>query len=469
METWMDAAGDAFYGETNYNYLPKKTANLIAAHERLVIETGAAQAQERHLTFPDGVVRTVWSQKFPIFGPNGKCTAVGTINLDVTEQRNIENQLRQAQKMEAVGQLTGGIAHDFNNLLGVVIGNLDYLVEGLQDNGNLLILAQEATKAALSGAALNRQLLAFSRKQNLSPEIIDLNEYIGGMFDMLRRTLGETIDIEARQIQGPWTANVDPVQLQSAVLNLAVNARDAMPDGGTLTIETRKVRLDDKYAAARSEVTPGEYVMLAVSDTGVGMAPDVLAQVFEPFFTTKDVGKGSGLGLSMVFGFSQQSGGHVEIESTVGLGTTVTLYLPYTQPEPVSKVKVSTQIPKARGETVLLVEDDPSLLKLTGALLDGLGYRVLPAKDGRAALAALSDANEVDLLLTDVVMPGGMSGPALASEAEILQPTIKVLYMSGYAEDVMLNHPHRNVETALLRKPFRKPDLARMVRSVLDT
>jgi CheY-like chemotaxis protein len=209
--------------------------------------------------------------------------------------------------------------------------------------------------------------------------------------------------------------------------------------------------------------------MLAVSDTGVGMAPDVLAQVFEPFFTTKDVGKGSGLGLSMVFGFSQQSGGHVEIESTVGLGTTVTLYLPYTQPEPVSKVKVSTQIPKARGETVLLVEDDPSLLKLTGALLDGLGYRVLPAKDGRAALAALSDANEVDLLLTDVVMPGGMSGPALASEAEILQPTIKVLYMSGYAEDVMLNHPHRNVETALLRKPFRKPDLARMVRSVLDT
>jgi PAS domain S-box-containing protein len=468
LRTWMNATDEDFFGETNYDFVPKETADLIAAHERLVIETGVPEAQERHLTFPDGITRTVWSHKFPIFGPDGKCNAVGTINLDVTEQRNIESQLRQAQKMEAVGQLTGGIAHDFNNLLGVVIGNLDYLVEGLQDNANLLVLAQAATKAALSGATLNRQLLAFSRKQNLSPEVIDLNEHIGGMFDMLRRTLGETIDIEAKQIQGPWTANVDPVQLQSAVLNLAVNARDAMPDGGTLTIETRKVRLDDEYAAARSEVTPGEYVMLAVTDTGTGMPPDVLAQVFEPIFTTKDIGKGSGLGLSMVFGFTKQSGGHVEIESAVSLGTTVTLYLPYTQPEPVSKAKKLMNIPRARDETVLLVEDDPDLLKLTSTLLDGLGYRVLRAKDGRSALAALADAERVDLLLTDVVMPGGMSGPALASKAETLQPTIKVLYMSGYAEDVMLSHPHRNVETALLRKPFRKPDLARMVRSVLD-
>jgi len=203
----------------------------------------------------------------------------------------------------------------------------------------LLALAEAATKAALSGAALNRQLLVFSRKQNLSHKVIDLNEHLLDMFDMLRRTLGETIDIEAKHSEGPWTANVDPGQLQSAVLNLAVNARDAMPDGGTLTFETRKVRLDDEYAAARTEVTPGEYVSLAVRDTGTGMPPDVLAQVFEPFFTTKDVGEGSGLGLSMVFGFTQQSSGHVEIESAVGQGTTVSLYLPYRRPETGTKAK----------------------------------------------------------------------------------------------------------------------------------
>ena len=285
---------------------------------------------------------------------------------------------------------------------------------------------------------------------------------------MLRRTLGETIVFETKLSRGPWTTTVDPAQLESALLNLAVNARDAMPRGGTLTIETKRARLDEDYAAARSEVTPGDYVMLAVSDTGTGMPPAVLAQVFEPFFTTKDVGQGSGLGLSMVFGFTQQSGGHVEIESEEGQGTTVTLYLPHRRRTIAAVAPESDEIPMARGETVLVVEDDPELLKLARALLDGLGYRVLTAKDGASALAALDGAAGVDLLLTDVVMPGGMSGPALATEAVARRPDIKVLYMSGYTQDKLDHQFEQDDDVPLLRKPFRRLELARMVRGVLD-
>ena len=292
---WMNAETRDYLGKTVQDLMPGAYTDAIAAHENLVIQNGVQIEKERHAMFPDGIARTIWAHKFPILGPDGDCTRVGTINIDVTEQRNIESQLRQAQKMEAVGQLTGGIAHDFNSLLGIIIGNLDLLAEGLQDNADILILAEAATNAALSGAALNRQLLAFSRKQTLSPKVIDLNPHLSGMFDMLRRALGETIEIKAMPSEGPWTANVDPGQLQSAVLNLAVNAKDAMPDGCTLTFETRKLRLDDEYAAARSEVTAGEYVFLAVTDTGTGMPPDVLAQVFEPFSPPRMSAKARGL------------------------------------------------------------------------------------------------------------------------------------------------------------------------------
>ncbi len=260
-----------------------------------------------------------------------KIASGGTVCIrsDITKFKLAEEQLHQAQKMEIVGQLTGGMAHDFNNLLGVIIGNLDLLAEELGDNSDSSALVEAATKAALNGAHLNRQLLAFSRKQMLLPKVIDVNENVLNMSRMLRRTLGETIEIRTRQSHGPWTAEVDEAQLESALLNLAINARDAMPAGGTLTIETKKVSLNKEYVSTRSEVAPGEYVNLTVRDNGTGMPPEILAKVFEPFFTTKDVGKGAGLGLSMVFGFVKQSGGHVEAESAIEQGTSVELYLPY--------------------------------------------------------------------------------------------------------------------------------------------
>jgi len=384
-------------------------------------------------------------------------------------RHNLEDRLVQAQKMEAVGQLTGGIAHDFNNLLAVIIGNLDIIQEDLEGNAALHPLLEIATKAALSGANLNRQLLAFSRNETLSPEVIDLNEKVSGMFDMLQRTLGATIEIETKRQHGPWTTEVDPAQLESALLNLAVNARDAMPEGGKLIIETMRVRLDDEDVATRPEVTAGEYVRLAVSDTGMGMSREVLAQVFEPFFTTKDVGKGSGLGLSMVFGFSKQSGGHVEIESEEGVGTTVNLYLPYTSRTPAVMREETGTIPMAQGETVLVVEDDPNIRQLAVNILRGLDYAVLEARDGQSALAAMESTTDIDLLLTDMVMPGGMSGSVLAKEAVTRIPDIKVLYMSGYTADTMTHADSRPDTTGLLRKPFRKPELANMVRTALDT
>ena len=289
-------------------------------------------------------------------------------HVDLTERRRTEEQLRQSQKMEAVGQLTGGVAHDFNNLLGVVIGNLDFLSDELQDNADLLALAKTATEAAISGATLNRQLLAFSRQQPLSPKAIDLNENVSAMLEMLRRTLGETIEIKAKQGEGLWAADVDPAQVESALLNLAVNARDAMPAGGKLTIETANIKLDDGYAASQLDVMPGEYVMLALTDSGTGMTPETLTRAFEPFFTTKDVGEGSGLGLSMVFGFAKQSGGHVTLHSEAGQGTTVRLYLPRARRAVAAMNYGVRDTPKAEGETVLVVEDDRDLSVRPGTL-----------------------------------------------------------------------------------------------------
>ena len=408
---WLRIApGDDCTGKTAYDFLPKETAEKVEAHERNVAAERVSQVEERHSTFPDGTTRRTWSHKFPIFGPGGECSAVGTVNLDVTEQRNLQAQLSQAQKMEAVGQLTGGVAHDFNNLLGVIVGNLDFLAEDLKDSPELYGMVEPAMKAALSGANLTRQLLAFSRKQPLMPQVIDLNEHVGDMTDMLRRTLGETVEIAIELDHEPRTTKVDAAQLEAALLNLAVNARDAMPDGGTLTIKTSKVVLDTNYTAQNPDVAPGDYTLLSVTDTGAGMTQQVMHQAFDPFFTTKEVGQGSGLGLSMVFGFTKQSGGHVEIDSTVDEGTTVHLLLPFvaqsTPPKPVEQT-IDQDMPVAKGERVLVVEDDPEMLALAVTLLDGLGYHVIEATDGVNALQVLEQTSDIDLMLTDIVMPGG--------------------------------------------------------------
>lgn len=403
----------------------------------------------------------------PVLGRDDKLASYrGTVQ-DITEVAEIEAQLRHSQKMDAVGQLTGGVAHDFNNLLGVILGNAELLAErGNSEDPQLLAMI----RAAEHGAALTQRLLAFSRRQALQPQSIDLDRLIANLRDLLKHSLGETIEVEAVATAGLWACNADPGQIESAILNLALNARDAMPHGGKLTIGTANVSLDDEYAAAQSEVKPGEYVMLAVSDNGEGMPPDVLEHVFEPFFTTKGQGRGTGMGLPMVFGFAKQSGGHVTIHSDVGQGTTVKLYLPRSRRPPLAKATTEASADgQAEGEVVLVVEDDADVNSLAVALLEGYGYRVFSVSDGRKALEVIEDGHHIDLLLTDVVLPGGLSGPKLAEKARGLQPDMKVLFMSGYTEDTPIQEGLQDDGLQILRKPFRKAELAQKVRAALDS
>jgi PAS domain S-box-containing protein len=385
---------------------------------------------------------------------------------DITETKLAEAQLHQAQKMEAVGQLTGGVAHDFNNSLAIILGNADMLADEL---GEKDARVQAVLRAAMRAAELTQRLLAFSRQQPLHPKAIDPGTLVAGMIDMLRRSLGEAIDIEFVMGKGLWTATADPGQLESALLNLAINARDAMSGAGTLVIEAGNAVLDEDYAAKREGVVPGDYVLLAITDTGTGMPPKVLKRVFEPFFTTKEVGKGTGLGLSMVFGFARQSSGHVAIYSEEGKGTTVKLYLPRTRESAESTTAPANRdLPRGRGETVLVVEDDEDVREFAVMLLEGLGYRVLDAHDGKSGLAVVEASPGIDLLLTDMVMAGGMSGRELADEAARLNHGLKVLFMSGYTEIAVNLNGWVSKGDELLQKPFRKRDMATRVRSVLD-
>jgi len=412
-----------------------------------------------------------WSVRYsPHFGAEGEVDGCMAMLTDVTDQRHAEQALQQAQKMEAVGQLTGGVAHDFNNLLTVVLGNLQLLASDLRNDPDASELIQAAIKAARRGAELNRTLLAFSRRQRLAPMPVDFNELIAGMAGMLRRTLGEQIQVVTASSAGLHPALADPAQLETALLNLAVNARDAMPEGGKLTIETASAYLDEHYAAREADIRPGPYVMLAVSDTGTGMTPEVQRRAFEPFFTTKDTGKGSGLGLAMVYGFVKQSGGHLKIYSELGHGTTVKLYLPVSEelmaPEAIAQAVMP---PQPTGcETVLVVEDEADVRALVCRLLGGLGYRVLQAGDGTTARMLLKEEPAIDLLFTDVVLPGGVNGPELAREAMSEGRDIKVLYTSGYTGNAIQQLDALATEVRLISKPYRIEELAHKVRSALD-
>lgn len=392
------------------------------------------------------------------------------LQAEIADRHQAERALHQAQKMEAVGQLTGGVAHDFNNLLTVVMGNLQILANHVSRDVFASELIQAALKAARRGADLNRTLLAFSRKQRLAPEPVDFNDMINGMTGMLRRSLGEQVHIAVIQAQGLPRAMADPTQLETALLNLAVNARDAMPGGGTLTIETASAAFDAHHAALEGDVQPGRYVMLAVSDTGVGMAAEVRARAFEPFFTTKDTGKGSGLGLAMVYGFVKQSGGHVKIYSEPGIGTTVKLYLPEiaaSAEHPTPAPAMPRSLPSGT-ETVLVVEDEEDVRQLACRVLTGLGYRVLQASDGKSALGVLAREPVVDLLFTDVVLPGGLNGPQIAQQARARRPGLPVLYTSGYTGNAIQQLEGEAAAVRLISKPYAIEELAQMVRTALD-
>lgn len=387
---------------------------------------------------------------------------------DVTHEHTIEAQFQAAQRMESLGRLTGGIAHDFNNLLTVILGNADLLADEI-DDAERRAAADMIAGAAQRAAELTQRLLAFSRRQALAPERIDVDTLVGGMHALLCRALGEHVEIAFVNHAGLWPALIDPTQLESAILNLCINARDAMPSGGRLTIETGNAHLDADYCARHTEIEPGDYVMIAVSDTGTGIAPEHLARVFEPFFTTKDKDKGTGLGLAMVFGFMKQSRGHVNVYSEPGHGTTVKLYLPRAGEAAAAPV-VGAAIAEVRGgtETVLLVEDDELVRAYARVQLAGLGYRVFEAPDGPHALQLLREHPEVALLFTDVVMPGGMSGRDLADAALRLQPALRVLYTSGYTENAIVHHGRLDPGVRLLGKPYRRAELARQLRAALD-
>ena len=378
-----------------------------------------------------------------------------------------QEQLRQSQKMEAVGQLTGGVAHDFNNLLQVISGNLHLLGKGIAGNEALERRVASAQAAVRRGAKLASQLLAFSRRQALEPKVVDVGKFVAGMEDMLRRAIGEAIEIETVVSGGLWNTLVDPTQIENAVLNLAINARDAMSGAGRLTIEVGNAFLDEDYVRGHADVAPGQYVVLAVSDTGSGMTPEVMAQVFEPFFTTKPPGTGTGLGLSMVYGFVKQSGGHVKIYSEVGHGTTMKLYLPRAHQSEDVVVVVATEPVSGGTETILVAEDDEAVRDTVVEMLGELGYRVLKATDAAGALTVIESGVAIDLLFTDVVMPGSLRSPELARKARERLPHIAVLFTSGYTRNAIVHGGRLDPGVELLPKPYTRDALARKVRQVL--
>ncbi len=392
------------------------------------------------------------------------------LSAEITERKQLEAQLLQSQKMEAVGRLAGGIAHDFNNLLTVIKGYSELLVEEVGGDGRLRRAAEEIDKAADRAALLTRQLLAFSRRQVLEPEVLDLNDVVANMDKMLRRLIGEDIDLVSVRRPGLGRVKADPGQIEQVIMNLAVNARDAMPQGGKLTLETANVELDEVYARNHVAITPGSYVMLAVSDTGCGMDAETQARIFEPFFTTKELGKGTGLGLATVYGIVKQSGGYIWVYSEPGQGTTFKVYLPRLE-EAVETAQPEREIVRpARGsETVLLVEDEENVRQLVRQTLEKNGYTVLEARAGaEATQLSAQHPGPIHLMLTDVVMPK-MSGRELAERLALLRPGIKVLYMSGYTDNAIVHHGVLDPGTAFLQKPFTAADLGQKVREVLDS
>jgi PAS domain S-box-containing protein len=450
---------------------PEKAADLNRHLEVCLRDGGPYRYERMH----DGKIVEAVATAVP--SGNGEARRVIVSARDVSERRRLEEQLRQAQKMEALGQLTGGVAHDFNNMLTLILGGLDTIDRQLAQLPAAPAKAriERAKDMALQGVqrarALTGRLLAFSRRQALAPQAVDVNAMVGGIGDLLQRTLGEPISLKTILATGIWNAYVDPNQLESALVNLALNARDAMPRGGRLIIETADRRLDANEAAAFAErVEAGEYVTITVMDTGVGMDAETLARAFDPFFTTKDVGKGTGLGLSQVYGFCRQSGGHVQIESEPGHGTTVRMFLPRQAAFSAGLAERNrAELDRPGGrESILLVEDDDGVRAYAKEALRELGYRVAEASSGKAALNVLDNARNLDLLLTDVVMPGDYNGRELAEEATKRRPGLRVLYMTGYSRDAIMRDGRLDPGVHLLGKPFSLEELAAKVRDRLD-
>lgn len=427
--------------------------------------------QEMVIAPKNGVKRQVLASGQPMLDAAGNKVGAVVSMHDITRQRSVEEQLYQSQKLESLGRLTGGISHDFNNLLGVIIGNLDILKDLIKSDPQAEELVDEAMNAALSGGELNQRLLAFARRQVLRPQRIKIDEFVTNTIRLMARSLGEQITIDFVSQPNLWPVELDSAQLEASILNLGVNARDAMGDGGTLKLELQNIDLEEGLTMAGTSILPGRYVMLTVSDTGKGMAPDVLDKSFEPFFTTKEAGAGSGLGLSMVHGFMQQSGGHVTIYSEPGMGTTVKLYFPCA--EDADDVETGSEeiaaVPRGSAQTILIVEDNEGMRKIVRKQLQSLGYRTVEAATGAAALDVLeSDVGKtIDLVFSDVVMPDGFNGIELAREVVSRYPEIRVLLTSGFADAALELDTIENRHIRLLSKPYRFAKLADAVNTAL--
>jgi PAS domain S-box-containing protein len=457
---------DTLVGRTYLSLLHPDDRDATAAVGRSIKQTGRSGELQNRFMHSDGTAvpilwTAVWSADEQLFYAFAR---------DIRDRVAMEEQLRQAQRLEAVGQLTGGVAHDFNNLLTVILGSAETMIAELPADHQLRIVAEMTRTAAERGADLTNGLLAFARRQALAPKVTDVNRLVANMDGLLRRTFDDDIEIELVRGGGLWSALVDPAQLEASLLNLALNARDAMPNGGRLTIETANVHLDDRYAAMHDEVEAGQYVLVAVADTGAGMAPDVVDRAFEPFFTTKEVGKGSGLGLSMVYGFTKQSGGHVKVYSELGFGTVVKLYLPRAREREQPEVERHGDTELDRGaERILLVEDDDLVREHVERQLQSMGYRVTAVRDGASALDVMRHDPNFDLLFTDVVMPGGMNGRQLAEAVHEIRPDLPVLFTSGYTENAIVHHGRLDPGVHLIQKPYRRQELAAKLRRLLHT
>ena len=451
---------------------PDDISHTIEGAKELSNGVGHARFENRY-RHKDGSYRSIawWTRPHD--------DLINAIGHDVTAEKQqaealvkAEAALRQAQKMEAVGQLTGGLAHDFNNLLAGISGSLELIgmrmAQGrLADVEKYVVAAQGAANRA---AALTHRLLAFSRRQTLTPKATDVKQLVSGMEDLICRTIGPAIQFETVNAAGLWPSLIDPSQLENAILNLCINARDAMPDGGKIMIETAN-RWMDRHAAAERHLEPGQYISLCVSDTGSGMSPEVSAKAFEPFFTTKPIGMGSGLGLSMIYGFAQQSGGTVSIYSELGKGSTVCIYLPRhlgpAQPDEMLSVELDHQSRAEQGETVLVVDDEPSIRMLVSEVLSDMGYRAIEAGNGEEGLRIVNSDARIDLLITDIGLPGGMSGREVADSARVIRPGLKVLFITGYAENAVLNHGHLEPGMEMMTKPFAINALASRIKELI--
>jgi PAS domain S-box-containing protein len=460
-KTWQQVIGYT----TNELFGAERAADLNA-HLTACLRAGAPYRYERRQG--DGIVEAIAT---PVPDESGLPRRILVSARDVTERRALEGQLRQAHKMEAVGQLTGGIAHDFNNLLAGISGSLEMLearlAQGRMTGAERYIGAAQAS--ARRAAALTQRLLAFSRRQTLDPKPTDVNRLIAGVEELIRRTVGPNVAVEVVGAGGLWPTKIDPSQLENALLNLSINARDAMPDGGRITVETANKWLDERAARER-DLAPGQYVCLSVTDSGTGMTPDVIAQAFDPFFTTKPLGQGTGLGLSMIHGFVRQSGGQVRIYSEVGAGTTISIYLPRFAGivAPADTLAPAPVGDPGRGETVLVIDDEPTVRMLMVEVVEDAGYVAIEAGDGVAGMQIIQSETRIDLLITDVGLPGGMNGRQVADAARTIRPDLRVLFVTGYAENAAVGNGHLEAGMQVITKPFAMTVLGNKIREIIE-